>query len=553
MKFPDYYGYGQLFAFSGIDGENSHDEDFAGMLMPEKISIRFEAPDAVTLYAPCDTEKFDAVFSDVITGGGVRIVFYDKNTVLGYYENEITMFSEKNAAVKETGDARILTADGFCYCLLTAGGRFAFCREKSEGAALTSAKEKIGADIDAVCEKRLDYYRNMPACKLPQYEKLYYKCLSVNKVNVYSPQGGIDCRSTTPDRLPHRHIWLWDSMFHAMAIAGYDTALAKDSVRAVLQCQRDDGFIPHMIKSREDISGITQPQVIAWAALSIYKKDGDIEFLAYCADRIAAFLLWFTENRDLNKNGLFEWKTDFANTRCRCDESGMDNSPRFDTLETLDAIDCSCFMANDCRCLSEIYSILGESDKAEKFGRLADETAEKVNSLLWDENAGAYTDREFSGKLTGVLTCSSFLPLFAGICDEERAGKLVSLLLDKDKFASEMPVPSIARDNELYGADMWRGCTWLNYNYFVISGLKRYGYEELAESLVRTTLKKVNKWFELTGNIFEFYDAEDKTVPWHLNRKGPQPEVPDYRRKYHAITDYNWSASFILMLLRGDY
>ena len=89
MNFPDYYGYGQLFAFSGIDGENSHDEDFAGMLMPEKISIRFDAPDAVTLSLPCEIEKFDAVFSDVITGGGVKIVFYDKNTVLGYYENEI--------------------------------------------------------------------------------------------------------------------------------------------------------------------------------------------------------------------------------------------------------------------------------------------------------------------------------------------------------------------------------------------------------------------------------------------------------------------------------
>lgn len=553
MNFPDYYGYGQLFAFSGIDGENSHDEDFAGMLMPGKISIRFDAPDAVTLSVPCEIEKFDAVFSDVITGGEVKIVFYDKNTVLGFFENEISIFSEKNAPVKATGNARILSADGFCYCLLTSGRRFAFCREKSEETALAASEEKINADIDAICEKRLDYYRKMPACDYSEFEKLYYKCLSINKVNVYSPQGGIDCRSTTPDRLPHRHIWLWDSMFHAMAIADYDAALAKDSIRAVLQCQREDGFIPHMIKSREDISDITQPQVIALAALSVYKKDGDKSFLAYSADKIAAFLLWFTENRDLNKNGLFEWKTDFANTRCRCDESGMDNSPRFDTTETLDAIDCSCFMANDCRCLAEIYSILGESEKSEKFRLLADETAEKINSLLWDENAGAYTDREFSGKLTGALTCSSFLPLFAGICDNERAEKLVSLLLDKEKFASEMPVPSIARDNEFYGADMWRGCTWLNYNYFIISGLKRYGYTELADSLARTTLEKVNKWFELTGNVFEFYDAEDKTAPWHLNRKGPQPEAPDYRKKYHAITDYNWSASFILMLLRGEY
>ncbi len=553
MKFPDFYGYGQLFAFSGIDGENSHDEDFAGMLMPGKISIRFEAPDAVTLSLPCADKEIDALFSDVIIAGDIKLLFYDRKTVLGFYAGNARIFSESGAQVTSEGGCSILEADGFCYCLLTQGGRFAFCRENSRALAIEFAKKKIGADIDCICEKRLDYYRRMTPCQYPEYEKLYYKCLSVNKVNVYSPQGGIDCRATTPDRLPHRHIWLWDSMFHAMAIAGYDTALAKDSIKAVLQCQREDGFIPHMIMSRADVSAITQPQVIASAVLSVYRKDSDTGFLSYCADKIAAFLIWFTENRDLNRNGLFEWKTDFANTRCRCDESGMDNSPRFDTTETLDAIDCSCFMAYDCRCLAEIYSILGEKEKSARFEALADETAKRINELLWDEETGAYTDRAFSGKTTGVLTCSSFLPLYAGICSEERAAKLVSLLRDKEKFASEMPVPSIARDNPLYGADMWRGCVWLNYNYFIISGLKRYGYEDLARSLAKTTLEKVNKWFELTGNIFEFYDAEDKTMPLYLNRKGPQPETPDYRIKYHAITDYNWSASFILMLLRNEY
>ena len=553
MKLPDSYGYGQLFAFSGIDGENSHDEDFAGMLMPGAVTVRFEAPDAVTLSLPCDNAQFEAVLSDVIIAREIKMLFYDRTCVLGIYSGNADIFAESGAP-KESGDGySLLAADGYYYCLLTQNGRFALCREKSRDDALAAARSKINADIDGICAKRLDYFAALPPCPCPEYEKLYYKCLSVNKVNVYSPQGGIDCRATTPDRLPHRHIWLWDSMFHAVAIAGYNTALAEDSIKAVLQCQREDGFIPHMIMSRTDISDITQPQVIAWAALSVYKKSGSREFLSYCADKIARYLTWFTENRDKNGNGLYEWKTDFANTRCRCDESGMDNSPRFDTTETLDAIDCSCFMANDCRCLAQIYEIIGEKEKSVHFAALADRTADKINALLWDDETGAYTDRAFSGRTTGVLTCSSFLPLFAGICSKERAQRLVSLLLDKEKFASEMPVPSIARDNPLYGADMWRGCTWLNYNYFIISGLKRCGYTDLAAKLASKTLEKVNKWFELTGNIYEFYDAEDKTEPMRLNRKGPQPETPDYRIKYHAITDYNWSASFILMLLREEY
>ena len=101
------------------------------------------------------------------------------------------------------------------------------------------------------------------------------------------------------------------------------------------------------------------------------------------------------------------------------------------------------------------------------------------------------------------------------------------------------------------GDDMWRGGVWLNYNYFLICGLRRYGYDALATSIKEKTLSAVNRWFEETGQIFEFYDPGDQTAPWRLNRKGPQPRVPDYRARYHAITDFNWSACFTLLLIQN--
>ena len=52
MKLPDIYSYGQLFAFSGIDGINCHNDDFAGMLMPQKITIRFDFENPVFLSIP---------------------------------------------------------------------------------------------------------------------------------------------------------------------------------------------------------------------------------------------------------------------------------------------------------------------------------------------------------------------------------------------------------------------------------------------------------------------------------------------------------------------
>ena len=414
---------------------------------------------------------------------------------------------------------------------------------------MKTAKDALSTDLKSAEESKLDYYRSFKPYDDPVFERLYYKCLSVNKVNVYSPQNGIPCRFTTPDRVPHRHMWLWDSMFHAMAFVRYDPEMAKDSIRAVLQCQKEDGFIPHMMKSSTVNSAITQPQVIAWAALEVYKKTVDIDFLREIADKIDKYLTWFIKNRDLNGNGLLEWETDFSNVRCRCDESGMDNSPRFDTTERLDAIDASCFMVHDCECMAEIYRIIGNSTAAERFEDIKEKTAAKINELLWDEEKGAYCDLEFSGKLTGVLSCCSFLPLFASICTEERAAQLVKQLKDESTFATPLPIPSISKDHPDYGTDMWRGGVWINFNYFIISGLRNYGYYDLAEEIKKKTLSSILKYFNVTGNIHEFYDPEDKLNPLFLNRKGEQPPVPDYRKIYHSITDFNWSACFTYLLL----
>ena len=119
-------------------------------------------------------------------------------------------------------------------------------------------------------KERLAYFENLPKCKISKYEKLYYKCLSVNKENVYSAEGEIPCRWTTPDRIPHRFMWLWDSAFHAMAFAEYNVEMAKDCIRSVLSMQEEDGFIANMMGIYGGFSNVLQPQVLAWATWKIY-------------------------------------------------------------------------------------------------------------------------------------------------------------------------------------------------------------------------------------------------------------------------------------------
>jgi hypothetical protein len=127
---------------------------------------------------------------------------------------------------------------------------------------------------------------------------------------------------------------------------------------------------------------------------------------------------------------------------------------------------------------------------------------------------------------------------------------MVKVLLDEKRFWTRMPIPSIPKDSEFYDIDMWRGCTWLNLNYFIMLGLRKYGFNEIAEEFRTKVLNAVNKWYEQTGNVFEFYDADDEICPFRLKRKGAQPEKTDYRTHIHSITDYNWSSCFTMLLIQ---
>ena len=552
MKLHNKYGYGQLFCFSGYDGETSRNDDFVAMMMDEPITLRFHFTDTVTLKIPVDENAvFNTVTGDILDGNGFFVAFLDRNTIVGKTPNKPIFLSE--------GDSRKIQ-DGETTKILTNFAPFFLTVKQKDGLyyftfsyRLRNTKILSQEELDNLKKKRISYFENLPKCKDEKYERLYYKCASINKENVYSAEGEIPCRWTTPDRVPHRFMWIWDSAFHSMAFAEHDLDMAKDCIRSVLSAQEEDGFISHMMGIDGGFSNVTQPQVLAWAVWNIYQKDNDVNFLSEVAPRISKFLIWTMKNRDKNGNGLLEWLTEPNYTECKCGESGLDNSPRFDFDMEMDAIDFSVYLCNDSKYLSFIYEALGDTENFNYFKSVHESVKEKINCLLWSEKDGLYYDRTFDGKLTEFATPSSFLPLFAGLCSQERAEKMVKVLLDENRFWTALPVPTIPKDSPYYEKDMWRGCSWLNVNYFIILGLRKYGYMDVADELRRRTLNTVLKWYEKTGNVFEFYDAEDEVCPFYLKRKGKVLEKPDYRLHVHSITDYNWSACFVELLINEIY
>ena len=544
------WGQGQLFAFSALEGESLFSDDFTGTLAGDKVGIIFHTSCRRTLYFG-DMNKFilprlECVTSDMIIieslVGTFSMIFAERHLIVGEYDDATGVFVNLGGNCETTVKGNIEihnTGDGEYTALLKGDGRFAFAYGKSEDEVIALCEKGITLDLEELKEKKLKPFEKALADD-DKYSALYSKCISVMRSQLYSPEGNIKRIWSTPDRLPHRNMWLWDSIFHAIGHRHIDASLAENLILALFDVQKDDGFIPHMA-TPDSISGITQPPVIAWGAWSVYEKSGNKQFLKTVFENNKAFLLWCRDNRRKNSDELYSWHTN-PDLNNRCDESGMDNSPRFDTDSDLYAIDFCCFMANEIRFMKKIADELGDKESSDFFGSWYEKIKTDINNTLWCEEDGFYYDYDITlNKFHNVQSVSSFLPIFAGICDDNQFRKLMAHLENPDEFGTEFPIPSISKKDSTFGTDMWRGPVWINYNYMIYKGLADYGYHELSKKIKDTTLDVINEWYNRTGTVYEFYDSENRIPPFCFNRKGQVAEPYDFRLKYQSIRDYGWS------------
>lgn len=122
---------------------------------------------------------------------------------------------------------------------------------------------------------------------------------------------------------------------------------------------------------------------------------------------------------------------------------------------------------------------------------------------LWDSFRGEYFSRDFiTHNLLKESSAATLLPLYAGCITKERAEKLVRLLENERRFGPAYPVPSAPLDSPWFKPKTyWQGPTWININWLVIDGLKRYGFADHAAALTESTIELVEK----TG-LAEYFD-----------------------------------------------
>lgn len=128
---------------------------------------------------------------------------------------------------------------------------------------------------------------------------------------------------------------------------------------------------------------------------------------------------------------------------------------------------------------------------------------EKALEHLWDPYSAQYYSRDFiTHRLLKTPSIATLMPLYAGSITQERAEQLVRLLENEHSYGPAYPVPSVPVNSFWFHSKLyWQGPSWVNTNWLIIDGLKRYGFKDHAAALTESTLEMVKR-----SGCYEYFD-----------------------------------------------
>jgi putative isomerase len=328
--------------------------------------------------------------------------------------------------------------------------------------------------------------------------------------------------------------WAWDSWKHATALAHFAPQLAKDQVRAMFDYQAEDGMVPDNVFSDKIRNNYrdTKPPLAAWAVMEIYKETKDLDFLKEMFPKLVKYNRWWYLNRDHDKNGICEYGSNNGLLKNAKFESGMDNAVRFDNAKMVqngpaswslnqESVDLNAFLYLENKLLKQM-SLLVNKTYDDPFD------AKKIDNYFFDEKNGYYYDRVLEDGFIAVEGTEAFIPLWSKMASPERAEEVIKMYQKPTKFSTYIPFPTVSADHPEFKYDKyWRGPVWIDQVYFAITGIRNYGYKEMADMYTNQVFTRLKG---LTGSepINENYDPNT----------GERLRAPNF----------SWSAAHLLLM-----
>lgn len=387
----------------------------------------------------------------------------------------------------------IVRARSDCAVSLTVGDRARF--------------DHVVPDFSSLLSHAADRWNKWFA-RVPEVEKRFRRTYTyawwIMANNLISPMGRVAFEAMTPSKINYVGLWLWDSAMHTLAYRHIDPDLARNQIRAMLNCQLPDGMIPDAVYDDGVVSEIdhpfraevTKPPILAWAVLKLHEVDPDLDFLEEVYVPLVRWNAWWFSMNDDDVDGLAQYNHPYS--------SGLDDNPLWDYGFPVESPDLNTYLCVQMGSLAVIADALGMDAEAGMWRRRAAAIVRRMIEDFWDEEAGLFWALHEEMPIK-VVTPFNLFPLWTGQLPDHITQRLLDHLTDSESFWGEYPIPSVARNDPHYDPEtMWRGPTWVNINYFFVEALRQVGENQIAEELVSKTLHLI----EQHPSIYEYYNSE---------------------------------------------
>ncbi|PTX13129.1 hypothetical protein C8N40_11351 [Pontibacter mucosus] len=405
--------------------------------------------------------------------------------------------------------------------------------------------------------------------------------------NMISGQrAGFTYHFTKPSPGTYPFQYFWDTCFHVFTLTALgEVEMAKEHVQSLFEMQRPDGFIGHMnywkrlwpgritdflqLMPRDvlhfykpHMSALVQPPIVAQAVLRIYQHNQDLAFVKQLLPKLKRYYRWLAQNRDFEGEGLLSIITPF--------ESGMDWKASYDPLLKFTKgkagpqlfwkvlqVDAHNFLkgyslprlyksnrfivkdtafntiyAQNLKAMAELCQLTGEEEETH-YLVLAKQTERSILNHMYDEEDAAFYDLHgHHFKKLRVRTGTIFFPVvLKSVPDEVCRIVLERHLLQKDGFHVPFPIPSLAVDEPAFNPNgslyIWRGPTWVVFNWFMQGYLLEKGYQKEARELLLSVKRLITK-----SGFREYYNP--------------------FTGEGHGAEDFTWSGLVVDMINREN-
>ena len=229
-------------------------------------------------------------------------------------------------------------------------------------------------------------------------------------------------------------------------------------------------------------------------AVEYFHWTGDLIFIRKILPNLFAALEWIDKYGDIDQDGYVEYGS--KNTKWAINQGwkdSTDSSVHQDgrlAVPPIALVEVQGYVYQAKKGMAEIFSYLGEKDKAKKLEKDARELKDRFNRDFWMEDRKYFAfGLDYQKKQIASITSNPGHCLYSGIISQDKSEAVVKKLLNDEMF-NGWGIRTMGESEIGYNpASYHNGSVWPHDNSIIINGLIRYNYHREAVKVINGLIK----------------------------------------------------------------